>query len=359
LIGLAASALLASGCAVMQAGEAAVSVPAATQPTTTEVLPAPVTEMRPVAAAAVQPDEVGVAHQPAAVPVVIVPGAADSGAAPTVSFRFAVDPSEVHAAAKQVAGAIAEGLTTYETGASPSTVAARIVPVGERRDRLAATAAPLVHPGMWSRGTVVYPQLGGMRPDRCSVMVVVRQELGVGEQVEFVETRTLDVRLRKDGDGWVLDHLASAGGTRIARPDDLPAAASSVLDDPRIEIPDSARWDIYRGHTSNVLLELMADLADRTPYGVVVLASGHPHNVFATDRTSNHTVGTAVDVYLLGDTRVIDDRSDGSFTHDTVAWLYEHPSLRSVGSPWALDGVGGSSFTDVVHQDHLHIAVRG
>ena len=33
--------------------------------------------------------------------------------------------------------------------------------------------------------------------------------------------------------------------------------------------------------------------------------------------------------------------------------------VSEVGSPWALDGYGGRSFTDDVHLDHVHIGVRG
>ncbi len=76
----------------------------------------------------------------------------------------------------------------------------------------------------------------------------------------------------------------------------MTAEARAVLDDPRIDLPDSARWDILAGEVSPALLRLMSRAADEA-------------------------------------------------------------AVR-IGSPWALDGLGGRSFTDVVHQDHLHIAVR-
>ena len=115
---------------------------------------------------------------------------------------------------------------------------------------------------------------------------------------------------------------------------------------------------IHAGTVSDALLQTMADLAERTPYGVVTLSNGHPHNVFGTDRQSNHTRGRAVDIYRLGPTRVIDDREPASATHEVVTWLYDLPALSELGSPWALDGYGGRSFTDTVHQDHLHVGVR-
>jgi hypothetical protein len=41
-----------------------------------------------------------------------------------------------------------------------------------------------------------------------------------------------------------------------------------------------------------------------------------------------------------------------------VQWLYDHPDVLQVGSPWDLDEETSSrSFTDEVHQDHIHLAV--
>ena len=86
---------------------------------------------------------------------------------------------------------------------------------------------------------------------------------------------------------------------------------------------------------------------------VVVLASGHPRDVFETGRTSSHTRGQAVDIHLLGDEYVVDGRrTEDGLTYETTRWLYDHPDVSNLGSPWALDGFGGRSFTDVVHADH-------
>jgi hypothetical protein len=216
-------------------------------------------------------------------------------------------------------------------------------------------AKPLLHAGMWSRGRIVYPQLGGITADRMSVMVIVEQRMGTA-RAERTVTRTVDVQLRRDGKAWEFDRLASAGGTPVDRPADLPAAAAAVVDDPRIELPDSARWDIYRGTISTELLRQMAALADRTPYSVATLSSGHPYHVFGTDRQSNHTRGRAFDVYAFDQRLVVDDRTNGSTTRTHVEWLFDRPDVAELGSPWALD-TGGRSFTNVVHQDHVHIGV--
>jgi hypothetical protein len=265
--------------------------------------------------------------------------------------------AETHPNAKALGAAIAQAVTTYEPQEPLEEIVARASDGrGERTD--VEAARPLHHPDGWSRGQVLYPQFGGLTDDGCSIMAVVSQRRGEPDGSEVEEVRTVDVRLRLDGGEWVFDALASAGGEPVDRPDDLLPEAAAVLDDDRIELPDSARWDIHRGVIDLELLDLMHRLADETGgYAVCVLESGHPINVFGTDRLSDHTRGRAVDIHRIGDQLVIDDRDEGSLTDRTVAWLYDDPSGPVVGSPWALDGFGGRSFTDAVHQDHLHVAI--
>ncbi len=267
-------------------------------------------------------------------------------------------PGEALPDAKRVAARAVEQLTTYAPGDEPDLIARRVSDDEEVARRLVVEAAPMWIAGRRSTGRVIYPQLGGSTADAASVMVVVQQTIEEDGGASQVVTRTLDVRLRLRDGVWALDRLASAGGTQVPRPDELSPEAARVLDDPRITLPDSARWDIHAGAVEPALLRLMAELAGRTPYAVVTLSRGHPFHVFGTDRQSNHTKGRAVDIYRLGERRVIDDRSEGSATFAAVQWLYDRDEVTEVGSPWALDGFGGRSFTDVVHADHLHVGVR-
>lgn len=266
---------------------------------------------------------------------------------------------EVRPNAKRLAARIAEGLTTYEVEDEPAEVVAEVAG-GALAEQFLDDAAPLLHEDAWSRGRVVYPQLGGMLQDATSVMVVIEQTVGLPDGTLVEQTRTLDVRLALEDGNWILDGLASAGGEPVPRPDDLPDEAVAVLEDERIDLPDSAVWDIHRGIVHEDLLTLMTRMADRIPYGVVVLDTGHPWEIFGTDRQSKHTMGQAVDIHWIGDEDgrlVIQDRQEGSATHELVRWIYDQPELSEVGSPWALDGFGGRSFTDQLHQDHLHIGV--
>ncbi|OFW62835.1 MAG: hypothetical protein A2135_08345 [Actinobacteria bacterium RBG_16_67_15] len=270
--------------------------------------------------------------------------------------RYIVPPTEAEPEAKQLAADIASSLTTY--GASDDH-AARLNALAGRSggDLLAQASQPLIYPGSWSQGQVIYPQMGGLGNGRASVMVMTRQTVGSDGEVDFSIVRTLDIRLILGESGWEFDSLSSAGGT-FDRLEDL-ALAHAVARDPRIQMPDSARLDILSGLVSPVLLTLMADVADQTPYEVSVLVTGHPHNVFETDRMSDHTAGRAIDIVRVGDHRVIDDRGEESATRALVEWLYHHPDVRQVGSPWDLDEEPSRrSFTDAVHQDHIHVAVN-
>lgn len=259
--------------------------------------------------------------------------------------------------AKRRASDVAVGLTTYGPDGSWADVIAAAGIAPATRQGLAAAGSPLFHPGQESRGTVVYAQLGGFRAERASVMVVVRQDISAAADGSGArtETRTLDVRLARTAGRWSVEGLASAGGDPVPRPARLSPAAAAVVDNSRIELPDSARWDIYRGAVAPRLLVLLAAAAERAPLSVVVLESGHPHDVFGTGRTSNHTLGRAADVYRVDGVNVIDGRVPGSSVDDLARWLLVRPELSELGSPWAL---GPRTFTDLVHQDHLHIAVR-
>jgi hypothetical protein len=274
--------------------------------------------------------------------------------APGPGEPFELSPDEMLPNAKQLAADVVQTLLTYEPDDTAAAIAERVA--GEdRAPELVVSAARLLHEGAWSRGEIVYPQLGGFTDTSASVMVVARQTVGSADGEVRDETRTLDVRLVIEDDEWVFDDLASAGGRPVERPSDLSDEAAAVVDDDRIELPDTARWDIYRGVIGHDLLALMALMAERSEYGVIVLDTGHPWEVFGTDRQSRHSLGRAVDLYRVGDANVIDDREEGSETHDFMEWLYEQSEMTNMGGPWALDDFGGRSFTDDLHQDHLHI----
>jgi hypothetical protein len=219
---------------------------------------------------------------------------ADTPSPPPAPAAYAPDANEVHPEAKRVAAGVAHTLTNYGPETEFASAVAKVTSDSERQAVLTEAAQLLSSAGEWSRGRIVYPQLGGITPSRASVMVVVEQRTGTADQVDQTVTRTMDIRPRRVGRDWVFDEVASVGGTPIDRPADLPALAAAVVDNPRISLPDSARWDICRGKISTALLRLMTALADRTPYAVVMLSSGHPYHVFGTRPAEQSYEGSRV-----------------------------------------------------------------
>lgn len=258
---------------------------------------------------------------------------------------------DVYQNAKALAGRTVQRLTSYPPGTSARMLAARLPASVRKTPGLRERLEPLSDPVSGSRGRVVYPQLGGATATAASVMVVVRQQRLPPDGEATTETRTFDVRLRRAGGPWQLADIASVGGRPIARPRRLSGAARAVLDSARIDLPDSARWDIHRGAVDERLLRRMKEMADTVPYSVTVLDAGHPTSVFETDRRSAHSSGSAVDVWKVAGQRVVRQRGRGSPAHALARRLLDGGATQ-LGSPWAL---GRGSFTDVVHQDHLHL----
>lgn len=269
---------------------------------------------------------------------------------------------------KRVAGRFAQRLLTYRPGTSGEEIVAAALGSGaskRRVRRIAAAAAPALVAGAQSVGRVTYPQFGGLQPvgpgaTRASIMVVVEQLLLSGDGERRRVTRTMDVRLQVVGGVWRVRDLYSAGGVEVPRPGNLPAAAAAVVDNRRIELPDTARWDIYAGRIEHGILRTMSDVAQRMPFSVAVLRTGHPHNVFGQrKRVSSHTLGRAVDIWAVNGKPVVEQAREGSASWKLVGALLEDRAVSQVGSPFDRDPPppGSRSFSDTVHSDHVHIAV--
>ena len=252
---------------------------------------------------------------------------------------------------KRLAADIAQRVMTYGHGATPEEVARELVSSPADAARLSATIAPLVEPRMRSGGRVVYPQFSGVTASSLGAMVVVRQVLEDAAGRRRSETRVLDIRLRREDGAWQLEKIVSVGGRRRPRPADLSPAATRVADHPDITLSDSARWDLYGRRVNEALLARLAELAEKFPISISVLSSGHPRNVWRTDRRSAHTDGFAADIYAVNGRLVVSQQRTGSAAYELVRTAVAGRA-RQVGSPWRL---GPGSFSDVVHSDHVHI----
>lgn len=254
---------------------------------------------------------------------------------------------------KRLAGRVAQRLTTFEAGATAEEIAAGAAP-GTRAEELERVVAPLVDPAVRSSGEVVYVQLSGVTATTLGAMVLVRQHLEEATGTRRLVVRVMDIRLRRTNGPWSLDQVVSVGGTPVARPANLSPAAIRVLDHPNIELADTARWDIYRGGIDDGLLRALADAADRWRLAVSVLRTGHPLNVWATKRRSAHTAGRAADIYAVDGALVLRQRVRGGEARRLAA-AFLVAGAAQVGSPWNLPPGGRRSFSDVVHQDHIHL----
>lgn len=274
---------------------------------------------------------------------------------------------EVFGAAKLAGVRMVEALTTFTAAEridDPVERSLHLTTPGLAATSLAMAASALFVPGADSAARVVYPQLGGLDPHSDptsgSIMVVVEQHLR-RDGVDRVISRCVDVRVVRGADGeWLVAGIEDTSGDPVAEPGnmtdpDLSDEARRVLGHDHIDLPDSVRWDIYEGIVDNRVLVAMADLADQTPIRVTTCKRGHPVNVFGTPGRSAHNVGRAVDIWSVDDVPVVQQRSDtASVAYRAARELYDSGRIQRLGSPWSF---GSGSWTDPVHQDHLHLGV--
>ena len=278
-----------------------------------------------------------------------------SFATPQQRFALYEPPAdEPYANGKRLAGRVAQQLATFPPRANTRELARGQGTGGRRPIALERTVAPLLDPERRSSGEVVYVQLSGVTDTTLGAMVLVRQHLENAAGAREVVERVMDVRLRRTDGPWSLDRIASVGGTAIRRPERISRSAARVLDHPNIRLPDTARWDIYRGGIDAGLLRALADAADRWRLAVMVLSTGHPPNVWAAGHPSAHSSGYAADIYAVDRMLVLRQRANGS-SAQRLAAAFLAAGATQVGSPWTLPPGGRRSFTDRVHQDHIHV----
>ncbi|WP_435107110.1 hypothetical protein [Nocardiopsis synnemataformans] len=223
---------------------------------------------------------------------------------------------------------------------------------------------------------VVYPQLGGLTDDQASIMAVTEISTLLDDSLTSV-TRVIDLRLDRRGEAWEVTEVASIGSDPAAPeqadPTGTPApesgseqewvavegVAAQVLDSSKIDLPSSARWDVLAGDIDERVLQMMLDITADHTISVAVLSTGHPVNVFDSSSVSNHTNGRAVDIWAIDGITVADLRQEGP--QGPAGRLMEMAlaeGATEVGGPWALSTTNGATFTDTVHEDHLHIGFK-
>ena len=262
--------------------------------------------------------------------------------------------SEEYPHAKRIAGRIVQRVLTYSRGAKVSDIARSAIRTGADTSGFTPELARIVDRSRRAWAEVIYVQLSGVTETSFGAMVVVRQRSEDAEGDRKEVTRVVDVRLTRSGGPWRFERFGSLGGRPASRPENLSPAARRVLDHPSIWMSDTSRWDIYRGRIDDVLLDRLAQVAERFPLSIAVLGTGHPPEVWNTTRVSAHTRGAAADIFAVSGKSVIRQRQQGSPAFRLAA-EFVNGGAAQVGSPWILGAGGSRSFTDAVHQDHIHV----
>lgn len=273
---------------------------------------------------------------------------------------YAVLPGEVEPAVKQAAVDFVEAALTAPPGDQGAVAGldARLTAAGVSPEAATPLRSLLPAAGP-SAVRVVYPQYGGLTKevDRASIMMVAERLFldDTGPEAGLVVATgplTVDIRLSRSGGSWAVTEVIPATSPALAP--SVSELARSVLDEDRIRLPGAARADVLAGTVDDRVLGALLALAERWTVDVLVLASGHPTNVFNTDRVSNHTLGRAVDIWALDGIPVIDQaRAPWKDAMNAAAAA----GATEVGGP--MDPDVRPFFSDAVHQDHLHIGFDG
>ncbi|MEV5939995.1 hypothetical protein [Streptomyces sp. NPDC051994] len=272
------------------------------------------------------------------------------------AVRWRPGPGEIQPAAKLAAVQLVEALGTWPNGQSGVRAAAgRAAALGipsALAAQLAGQAGSLMPPADAAVIRVIDAQYGGILSDTASVLVVCDQPTLIGRTVRPGGT-TVDVRLSRTSSGWGVTalHPAAPGP---ARP--LDGAAREVFAQSRIELPPASAADIRSGAVHDSVLHAMLQLAGSYRLSVSVVRSGHPLDVFGTDRPSDHPLGRAFDVWRIDGHPVVDPATSRTLITEFMRAAAAAGSYN-VGGPVQLTGgaTANQFFSDDTHHDHVHI----
>lgn len=257
-------------------------------------------------------------------------------------------PGEVRPAVKARATSFVQAVGDWSDGQGS------VVAAGSRVRRLGfdpglvPQLADLLGPGSAATTRIVDAQYGGILNSSASVLVVVDQWRSISGRTKAGGT-TFDVRLVAAHPRW---RVVAVHPARPAPPvPSLPEAARAVLTDRRIHLPYAARADVASGRIHTSVLELLSAMASRWIVDVSVVRSGHPIDVFGTNRPSDHPKGRAVDVWALDSRPLVEPANHGL----AVAGMRFAVSrgAYNVGGPVQLSGP--QYFSDNTHHDHIHL----
>ncbi|MEE1802030.1 MULTISPECIES: hypothetical protein [unclassified Streptomyces] len=260
------------------------------------------------------------------------------------------DRDDVDPAVKLRAVQVVEAIGAWPAGQGGAAAAKRRVAALGAAPALVDAAGALLPAADEAVLQVIDAQYGGILAASASVLVVCRQ--WTPDHPTGTTGTTVDVRLSRARPRWEVTalHPARPGAAVPA----LPAAAREVLAESRITLPPAAAADIRSGHIHESVLRALLRLAGTYRMYVSVIRSGHPLDVFGTDRPSDHPRGRAFDVWQIDGHAVVDPATSRrlveTFMRDAAA-----AGSYNVGGPVQLSGgAAGQFFSDATHHDHVH-----
>ena len=280
---------------------------------------------------------------------------ATPGALPAV-VRWLPGPGEIQPAAKLSAVRLVEALGTWrpgQGGRGPAAARARALGIAAPlAAQLASQTGSLTPPADAAVVRVIDAQYGGILSDSASVLVVCRQWTRTGTAPVRAGGTTVDVRLSRTSAGWAVTALHPARPGPAMR---LTATQNAVLTSSRIELPPASAADVRSGAVHDSVLKAMLRLSRGYAISVSVVRSGHPLDVFGTNRPSDHPLGRAFDVWRIDGHRVVDPATSRALI---TAFMRAAAGAGSynVGGPVLLSGgtTPNQFFSDATHHDHVH-----
>lgn len=271
---------------------------------------------------------------------------------------WAAGPGEEQPEVKLAATRFVEAVGTWrDSEGDPASAGERLAAVGGDPSLPGQTSQLLDADALASTVTVEYPQYGGLTSTSASVMTLLTQDLLTADGELVQRQAALDIRLARATveDDWAVTAV-SPDPADAAAAGQVSEAAESVLANPNIRLPGPARRDIQAGRMDDDLLRLLDGLGTERVIDIHVLLTGHPTNVFDTDRPSNHSLGRALDIWRIDGELVVDPATPPELIEQVMLDAAELGATE-IGGPSDLNGDRPGFFTDLVHQDHIHVGV--
>jgi hypothetical protein len=259
-------------------------------------------------------------------------------------------PGEISPDVKRRAVELIEALAAWPREQQGATAARQRVAALGLDPGLIHQASPLLADAPEATVHVIDAQYGGILPASASVLVVCEQWLRASTGTVTAGGTTVDVRLEQAHPRWQVSALHPAEpGPAISG---LPWPGSQVLTNGRIHLPAAAEADVKSGNVHTSVLQALQQLSQEYVLAVSVIRSGHPLEVFGTDRPSDHPRGRAVDVWAINGEAVVEPATspelvDGFMRRAAAVGSY------NVGGPRQLEGP--QFFSDQTHHDHVHL----